>query len=51
MQMPLRHDDVAQTETARENQHSDQRQAQRYFVADHLGAGTQAAEQRVLAVR
>src|ERR1035441_5417736 len=50
MQMPLRVDDVAQAEASGHNHHSDQRQAQRHFVADHLSAGAQSAEQRVLAI-
>src|ERR1700690_1190011 len=48
--MPLRFYDVAQTEASRDDQGSDKRQPERDFVADHLRAGTQATEQRVLII-
>ena len=33
-----------------EDEHSDQGEAERHFIADHLGAGSQSAEQGILAV-
>ena len=46
----LRVHDVAQAEAAGHDHHADQRQAQRDLVADHLRAGSQAAQQGILAV-
>ena len=47
----LRIDDLAQAEASRHDHDSHQRQAKRNFIADHLGAGAQSAEQRVFAIR
>src|SRR6185312_9004561 len=44
-------DDLSQTEAAGKKQHADQRKSERKFIADHLGAGSQRAKQRIFAVR
>ncbi len=47
----LRIHDLAQAEASRHDHDSHQRQAERDFIADHLGAGPQSAEQRIFVVR
>ncbi len=47
----LCHHNVAQAETARHDQHAHQRQAERNFVAHHLRAGAQSAQQGIFIVR
>ena len=44
-------DDRVQVERAGDQDHAQDRHAQRDLVADELGAGAQAAEERVLVVR
>jgi hypothetical protein len=44
----LRIHDLAEAEASRHDHYSDQREPERNFVADHLGAGAQSTEQRIL---